>query len=228
VISFPVIAPKGSLFKSELYGVKLLEKVRLVQRSWVEYGTDESLCVDPTVRHNVSNTVQVAPEGWDEVEEYLFTNRDSFAGISFIGASGDKDFNQAPFTEVLTEDQLVNKYGRAALFASGLIVESFKGFGDLWSATFSAQQPDEARPAGEQKDLGAEWVRRFQKFAENYFNGDTKAAEYCLKDVYLLHKWAKIQQSMTYIDFKNGLSKKTYTDIDTMGAVACAGGACEI
>ena len=226
-ISFPVIAPRDSLFKRELYGIKLLEKVRLVQRSWVEHGTDESLCVDPTVRHNVSNTVQVSPNQWDEVEEYLFTNRDSFAGISFLAASGDKDFNQAPFTEVLTESQIVDKYGRAAMFASGLIVESTKGFGDLWTATFMAQSEGSQR-AGEQKDLGADWIRRFKNFAENYFDGDEKTAEYCLKDVYLLHKWTKIQQNMQPIDFLTGLSKKMYTDIDTMGAIACSGGGCEI
>jgi len=44
----------------------------------------------------------------------------------------------------------------------------------------------------------------------------------------LLHKWTKIQQNMQPIDFLTGLSKKMYTDIDTMGAIACAGGACEI
>ena len=227
VISFPVIAPQGSLYKRDLHGTKLLEKVRLVQNSWVEAGTNEKLCVDPTVRHNVSNTVQVAPDQWEEVEEYLFENRDSFAGISFLATSGDKDFNQAPFTEVLTEEQLVERYGRAAFFASGLIVESTKGFNDLWSATSIAQQ-DENEQFGEAKDLGADWVRRFKNFANNYFEGNIKQAEYCLKDVYLLHKWTKIQQNMTYIDFENGLAKKSYTDIDTLGAVACSGGACEI
>jgi len=227
-IAFPVIPPEDSLFKSELYGTNLLEKVKLVQNSWVEHGTDKDLCVDPSVRHNVSNTVQVADDQWDDVEEFLFENRDSFAGISFLSVSGDKDFNQAPFTEVLTEEQLVEKYGRAAVFASGLIVESTKGFGDLWTATFIAQQEEKDRPSGEQNDLGAEWIRRFEKFAKNYFNGNTKMAEYCLKDVHLLHKWTKIQQNMKPVDFKNGLSKKTYTDIDTMGAVACAAGGCEI
>jgi ribonucleoside-triphosphate reductase len=225
-IAFPVIAPEDSLFKRDLYGVNLLEKVRLVQQSWVEAGTDTDLCVDPTVRHNVSNTVQVANDQWAEVEDYLFENRDSFAGISFLSASGDKDYNQAPFTEVLTEDQIVDKYGRAAIFASGLIVESFKGFGDLWTAVFVAQQKEEHR--GEQADLGAEWIRRFEKFAKNYFGGDKKRAEYCLKDVFLLHKWTKIQQNMSPVDFKSGLSQKKYTDIDTTGATACYAGGCEI
>jgi ribonucleoside-triphosphate reductase (thioredoxin) len=227
VVSFPVIAPEGSLFKRDLYGVNLLEKVRLVQRSWVEYGTDESLCVDPTVRHNVSNTVQVAPDQWDEVENYLFENRDSFAGISFISTSGDKDYNQAPFTEVLTEQQMLDKYGRAAFFASGLIVEATKGFSDLWAATFAAQ--NEPIQSGEQRDLGADWTRRFKKFAENYFDGDEKVAEYCLKDVYLLHRWTKIQQNMIPVDFVEGLGEKKFTDIDSMGAIACSGvGGCEI
>lgn len=226
VVSFPIIAPKGSLFKKELYGKNLLEKVKFVQQSWIEYGTDEELCVDPTVRHNVSNTVQVEDGDWDAIEDYLFKNRDSFAGISFISVTGDKDFNQAPFTEVLTEQQLIDKYGRASFFASGLIVESTKGYNDLWQALHAAQNGEIA--SGEQRDLGAEWVRRFKKFADNYFEGNKKMAEYCLKDVYLLHKWTKIQQNMTPIDFKTSLSKRSYTDINTMGSAACVGGACEI
>lgn len=225
-IAFPIIAPDASIFKRDLYGVNLLEKVKQVQQNWIEYGTNEDLCVDPTVRHNVSNTVQVADDQWDEVEEYLFENRGSFAGVSFLAASGDKDFNQAPFTEVLTEEQIVEKYGRAALFASGLIVDSFYGFGDLWSATFTAQSDQQAM--GEQSDRAADWVRRFKKFAVTHFDGDEKKAEYCLKDVHLLHKWTKIQTNMNEVDFANGLQKKTYTEIDTMGAVACAGGACEL
>ncbi len=73
-----------------------------------------------------------------------------------------------------------------------------------------------------------DWVRRFYKFAENYFDRDLKQTEYCLKDVYLLHKWTKIQQNLKPIDFVSQLGEKEFTDIDTMGAIACQGGACEI
>ena len=52
--------------------------------------------------------------------------------------------------------------------------------------------------------------------------------EYCLKDVFLLHKWTKIQQNLTPIDFNTQLETKKFTDIDTMGAIACQGGECEI
>ena len=226
-VGFPVIAPDGSLYRDELYGTDLLEKVSIVQNNWVEAGTNPDLCADSRIRHNVSNTVTVMPHMWSEVEDYVYDNRHSFAGISFLAGSGDKDFAQAPMTEVLTEEDIVSKYGKAALFASGLIVDTRKsGFRDLWDATMQAQMPEEYR--GEISDLNKEWIRRFNKFATNYFDGDLKQTEYCLKDVFLLHKWEKIQQNIAPVDFKTQLTQKEFTDIDTMGAIACQGGACEI
>jgi len=226
-IAFPIISPEDSIYREELYGVDLLEKVKKVQQNWVEAGTNEELCADPRVRHNVSNTVTVMPHMWSQVEDYVYDNRHSFAGISFLAGSGDKDFAQAPMTEVMSEEKIVKKYGKAALFASGLIVDTRKqGFRDLWEACSVAQMPEEWR--GEVSDIRAEWIRRFKKFADNYFMGDTKEAEYCLKDVFNLHKWSKIQQNFSPVDFVTQLSEKRFTDIDTMGAAACQGGACEI
>lgn len=226
-VAFPIITPEGSLYREELYGTALLEKVSMVQNNWVEAGTNVELCANPKTRHNVSNTVTVLPHMWNEVEDYVFENRHNFAGISFLAGMGDKDFAQAPMTEVLTEDQIVEKYGKASLFASGLIVDTRKqGFRDLWEATQIAQTPPEYQ--GEISDLRAEWIRRFNKFAENYFMGDLKETEYCLKDVFLLHKWEKVQQNIQSVDFSSELEEKRFTEIDTMGAIACQGGACEI
>ena len=73
-----------------------------------------------------------------------------------------------------------------------------------------------------------DWVRRFTNFADNYFEGDLKKTEYCLKDAYLLHRWNKIQKNLKPVDWKSDLTEKTYVDVDTLGAAACAGGACEI
>jgi ribonucleoside-diphosphate reductase alpha chain len=222
VVSFPVIAPKNSIWKTDLYGTKLLEKVKLIQQNWVEYGTDESLCVDPTVRHNVSNTIDVLPTQWDEVEEYLFENRKYFAGVSLLASTGDKDFAQAPFTAIETEDEIVRKYGRGAMFASGLIVDGVKIFDNLWSAIMIANFGD-TQGSQEKADIRADWIRRFAKYADTYFNGERKKAEYCLKAVYLLHKWAKIQENYKDIEFAFQLESKKFTDIDTTGAAACAG-----
>jgi len=226
-VGFPIISPKGSLYREDLYATELLEKVKLVQNNWVEAGTNVELCANPKTRHNVSNTVTVMPHQWSEIEDYVFENRHSFAGISFLAGMGDKDFAQAPMTEVLSEKEIVEKYGKAALFASGLIVDTRKaGFRDLWEATMVAQTPPEY--LGEVSDQRAEWLRRFNKFADNYFMNDLKETEYCLKDVFLLHKWEKIQQNIKPIDFVGELAEKRFTDIDTMGAIACQGGACEI
>ena len=226
-VAFPIISPETSLYREDLYGTDLLEKVKLVQKNWVEAGTNVELCANPKTRHNVSNTVTVLPHMWAEVEDYVFNNRDAFAGISFLAGMGDKDFAQAPMTEVLSEGEIVAKYGKAALFASGLIVDTrSSGFRDLWEATQIAQTPSEY--LGEVSDIRSEWVRRFKKFADNYFMGDMKETEYCLKDVFLLHKWEKVQQNIQSVDFVSELDEKRFTEIDTMGAIACQGGACEI
>jgi ribonucleoside-diphosphate reductase alpha chain len=223
VVSFPVIANEGSLFKSDLIGVKHLELVKKAQQHWVEGGTDVDLCVDPTVRHNVSNTIIV--DDWEEVASYVYKNRKYFAGISFISEMGDKIYNQAPNTKVMTMDQIVNLYGVGSLFASGLIVDAQKTFDNLWAAC------DAVRGFGEDisednsvNNLKKDWIRRFEKFASNYFGDDNTQTEYCLKDVYLLHRWEKIQQSLEdNIDWVGQLKEKKFIDVDTTGAAACAG-----
>lgn len=226
VISFPITSPVGSIYKKDLYGVKLLEKVKLVQSVWVEEGTNVELCVDPRIRHNVSNTVEVQWSQWDEVEQYIYDNRYVFSGISFLSASGDKDYAQAPFTAVMTEEEILENYGTGALFASGLIVDGIKLFSNLWRAFDIAR--DSSNQSQERLDIQLDWIRRYKKFADNFFNGNEKLAEYCLKDVFLLHRWTKIQQNFQDVDFVSNLAAKKFTAVDTLGAAACSGGACEI
>lgn len=227
VVSFPIIPKKGSLFKNDMLGISHLEKIAFVQKNWVEVGTNVELCADPGVRHNVSNTIIV--DDWDEVEEYVFKNRKSFAGISFLAMSGDKDFNQAPNTEVINEKQMVKKYGTAAIFASGLVVDALNVFTNLWDATTVAKGSGEDISAeGASYAMKRDWVRRFNNFADNYLKGDTTKAEHCLKDAYLLHKWHKINKNFVPINWKEDLTEKRFVEVDTIGAVACAGQACEI
>ena len=227
VVSFPIVPKDGSLFKDDLIGVDHLNLVAKAQKHWVNEGTNEELCADPGVRHNVSNTILV--EDWDSVEKYVFENRYNFAGISFLSTSGDKDFNQAPNTAVITADQMVDKYGTGAIFASGLVVDGLSAFNNLWDACATAQGYGEDLSLEDSSTvLKKDWCRRFEQFAQNYLDGDVKKTEYCLKDSYLLHKWNKIQSNLRQPDWKNDLTAKKYTDVDTMAAAACAGGACEI
>lgn len=226
VVSFPVETHPDSLFKEELLGVNLLEKVKLVQKHWVEASTNHELCVNKAARHNVSNTINV--DNWDEVENYIYDNREWFAGISLLSSAGDKDYNQAPFTSVLTAEEILEKYGQASMFASGLIVDGLHAFNNnLWEACDTILFGTEFEQTTENV-LKIDWVRRFKKFANNYLNGSLKDTSYLLKDVYLLHKWNKISSKLEYVDWMNSGIRPQYTEIATTGAIACSGGKCEI
>ena len=227
VVSFPILPKKGSMYKDDLLGVKHLELVKKAQKHWVEAGTNEDLCADKGVRHNVSNTIIV--DDWDEVEKYVFENRHSFAGISFLAMSGDKDYNQAPNTAVITAKDMVKKYGNAAVFASGMVVDALKCFNNLWDACSTAKGfGEDLSLESSENAMKRDWIRRFGKFSDNYLNSDTVLAEHCLKDAYLLHKWNKIQSTLKTVDWKEDIKERKYTDVDTLAAAACAGGACEI
>ena len=227
VVSFPILPNKGSMYKDDLLGVKHLELVKKAQKHWVEAGTNEELCADRGVRHNVSNTIIV--DDWDEVEKYVFENRHSFAGISFLPMTGDKDYNQAPNTAVITAKDMVKKYGNAAVFASGMVVDALKCFNNLWDACSTAKGfGEDISLESSENAMKRDWIRRFDKFADNYLKSDKALAEHCLKDAYLLHKWNKIQSTLKTVDWKEDIKERKYTDVDTLGAAACAGGACEI
>jgi len=224
VISFPVIAKEGSLYKKDINGVDHLDLVKFAQKNWVESGTDVDLCVNKNVRHNISNTISVKDDDWDKVMNYVYENRKYFAGISFISHKGDLDYYQAPNTKVIMEEDLIRTYGKGALFASGLIVDANKIFDNLWLACSTALGLGEELSAEDEvTSLKKDWVRRFNNFSKNYFDGDIKKAEYCLKEVFNFHKWCKIQQTMVDIDWVNQLKERKFTDIDTMGAAACVG-----
>lgn len=227
VISYPIVPNKGSMYKDDLYGVKHLELVKKAQKHWVIAGTNEELCADEGVRHNVSNTIIV--DDWDEIEKYVFENRYSFSGISFLSAMGDKDYNQAPNTAVIDEKQMIKQYGPAAIFASGLVVDAMKVYPNLWDACSTAQGFGlDISLESSENSARQDWNRRYENFANNYLNSDLKKAEYCLKDAYLFHKWNKIQQNLQEVDWGGDITEQVFTDVDTMGAAACAGGACEI
>jgi len=135
VITFCCVSDDDVIQEKNLTALEFLSKVLSTQMNWVEYGTNEELCSEPTMRHNVSNTVRVRDDEWDSVWDYIYENRQHFAGISFLSMTGDKDYNQAPFCEVFTADQIVEEYGQCSLFSSGLIESALKYFPNLWDAS---------------------------------------------------------------------------------------------
>lgn len=227
VVAFPVVSKPGSIYKQDLMGVKQLEYVKLAQQYWIEAGTNVELCRDARLRHNVSNTITV--DDWDEVEEYIYQNRQHFAGISLLSSYGDRAYVQAPFTEVFDAEQILANYGDGALFASGLVVEALHAFNqNLWLACDTAMGFGLTLSEDSEDVLKRDWVRRAKKFAANYFDGDMTKMTFCLKDCYNLHKWNSIEKTIQEIDFARDLQEKTFIDANTLAAQGCAGGACDV
>jgi ribonucleoside-triphosphate reductase (thioredoxin) len=224
VVAFPIVPTKGSILKNELLGVKQLEYVKKVQQNWVENGTNVHLCRDPRIRHNVSNTITV--DDWDEVTKYVFDNKESLCGISFLSARGDKAYPQAPNTEILDMQDIINKYGTESLFTSALIEHSLRAYNqDLWAACTLATEDRSSLEDTHANADKLEWLKRFDKFSKNFKSKEDCVN--CLKDVYNLHKVWKINDNLKQVDWTK-IKKPRYTEIDTMGAQACAGGQCEI
>lgn len=103
VITFPVEISNEVVVKSDLSAIDHLNDIRKVQENWVKPGMTE--VNKKPVSHNVSATVMVGENEWDEVAEYVYENQVSFAGLSFISSVGDKLYEQAP-NEKVTEDDM--------------------------------------------------------------------------------------------------------------------------
>ncbi len=254
VISFICEVPPGSIVKNQLSAIDFLEKVKFAQKNWVLPGTIKNRGLNPDITHNISNTIIVQQEEWDEVEKYIYDNREYFSGISLLPSSGDLDYAQAPFSTVLTPNELVKEYGDAAVFASGLITAGLEAFDDLWLACNCAlgidnsldnekpkepQYPKtrnykdlakyfEEREAYDKHELKKDWVRRLKQFAQRYFDNNERKATYCCKHVFLWKSWCDLSREYQNVNWESMDCGPEFTDADTLSGQACSGGACEI
>ena len=224
VVKFPIEVPDGSKLKNQLPAVEMLSVVKDTQKNWVQSGKNRSLCTQDFLSHNVSNTVTVQPDEWEEVTKYIYNNRKFFAGISLIPQSGDKDYPQAPFTTVYTSREIVKEYGDAALWCSGLIELGLNAFNNnLWAACdyMTLQQSNDSD--SEDKKL---FATKMARFAKKYFNDDMKRLTYCMKDVYNWKIYTDLYDSFTKVDYTQLME----TEDNTVGIeeISCAGGACLI
>jgi hypothetical protein len=141
VISFPVELDDNVLTSEDSSALDFLKLVKLTKEHWIEVGTNfdhpfyKEYPEMKDLRMNVSNTCTVRDEEWEEVREYVWKNRDVFSGISFLPKGGDLIYPQAPYTSVLDEKELAERYGAGAILAGGLIVDGLAVFNDdLWLA----------------------------------------------------------------------------------------------
>ena len=223
VISFCVEVATGSKTKNQISALELLEYVKSTQKNWVTGGINADANVQPWLTHNVSNTINIKPEEWDDVEKFIYKNRNFFCGISLLPITGDKDYPQAPFTAIYLPTEQVRQYGDGSLWVSGLIEVALDLWEDnLWAAC-DALLGRGKRPKGGSK---RHWVSRCEKFANKYFDGDVKQLTYCMKDVYNWKEWVDLNREYNDVDYTRVVEE--VDNVKPEQEWACSGGACEL
>lgn len=241
VITFLCKSNPASLTKSDVSAIDLLHKVKLVQQHWVTTGKNEELCVDKGLNHNVSNTITIESDEWDEAAEFIYDNRKYFAGISMLSASGDMTYQQAPFQEVLSHDEIAQKYGGGSVFASGLIVHAHSAFdNNLYDAcscllgygeklempTFDMNNINHSFVDSDKIYKKIRWIAQADKFAKRYFGGDKEKMTHCLKSVDAWHKWCNLKRTYQHVPWEKFYEEENNTKASEY--VACSGGSCTL
>ena len=96
VVGIPVKAPETAIFRTET-AIELLERVKKFSLKWVKTGHRKG---DNT--HNVSATISVGNDEWDQVGDWMWDNRNCYNGLSVLPRN-DHTYIQAPFEECSKE-----------------------------------------------------------------------------------------------------------------------------
>ena len=96
IISIPQKAPENSILRHE-DAFHLLERVKKVATEWVDAGHRNG-----SNTHNVSATISVKDNEWDEVGEWMWKNRDTYNGLAVLPYDGGS-YTQAPFEDITKE-----------------------------------------------------------------------------------------------------------------------------
>ena len=97
VISVPQKAPAGSILRTENV-LDMLERVKKFNTQWVKKGHRKGANTN-----NVSATVSIKNDEWEQVGKWMWDNKDTFNGLSVLPYS-DHTYTQAPFEDI-TEEQ---------------------------------------------------------------------------------------------------------------------------
>lgn len=96
IVCLPQKAPEGSILRNER-ALDLLERMKKVYSEWILPGHNKGVNT-----HNVSITVSVGEDEWDEVVEWMWKNRESYSGISLLPRD-NHTYKQAPFEDISKE-----------------------------------------------------------------------------------------------------------------------------
>jgi ribonucleoside-diphosphate reductase alpha chain len=97
VISVPQKAPAGSILRTENV-MDMLERTKKFNMQWVKKGHRKGANTN-----NVSATVSINENEWEQVGQWMWENRNTFNGLSVLPYFGGS-YTQAPFEDI-TEEQ---------------------------------------------------------------------------------------------------------------------------
>jgi ribonucleoside-diphosphate reductase alpha chain len=103
VISIPQMAPEGAITRNSENAIDFLNRIKNFHGKWIKPG---HITGDNT--HNVSATVTVKNGEWESVGEWMWQNKDSFNGLSFMPEDLGS-YQQTPF-ETITEEEYHRLY----------------------------------------------------------------------------------------------------------------------
>jgi len=98
VIGFPVKSPEGAITREGETAIEFLNRVAVFNTQWVAGGH-----VSGPNTNNVSATVSVRDSEWGDVADWMWSNRDSFNGLSVLPYT-DHVYKDAPFMECTKEE----------------------------------------------------------------------------------------------------------------------------
>ena len=96
VISIPQKAPIGSILRTES-AFDLLERVKKIATEWVVPGHRKG-----SNTHNVSATISLKDNEWEDAGEWMWENRDYYNGLSVLPYDGGS-YTQAPFEDITAD-----------------------------------------------------------------------------------------------------------------------------
>ena len=97
VITIPQKAPEGAILRTES-ALDLLERVKKVSTEWIKPGHRNGYNT-----HNVSATISVKEDEWEDVAKWMWKERKHYNGLSVLPFS-DHTYKQAPFEDCTKED----------------------------------------------------------------------------------------------------------------------------
>lgn len=100
IIRIPQMAPEGSILRTES-ALQLLERIRKFNSEWVRNGYRNG-----SNANNVSATVSIPENDWEQVGQWMWENKASYNGLSVLPFDNG-NYKQAPFEDIAGEEFLL-------------------------------------------------------------------------------------------------------------------------